>query len=79
MGLVGFGWGRGKEGTKATVPVSRGGELRDFQAVRRPLKIRGVRWERVAVKGQQLGVVSIRQFSSSTADEVADAIVAIEE
>ena len=69
---------RGKEGTKASLQVARAGAVKEFEAIRRPLKICGVKWQRVSVKGRELGVVTVRQFSSSTADEVADAVVAIE-
>ncbi len=71
----------GKEGTKAYVRVKRGGdgELKDFVAVRRPLRIQAINSRRQVVKNKAIGAISIRSFSSTTADDLANAIVALEE
>mmetsp|Transcript_39522 Transcript_39522/g.40276 ORF Transcript_39522/g.40276 Transcript_39522/m.40276 type:complete len:458 (-) Transcript_39522:126-1499(-) len=70
---------RGKEGTKASIRIIRNNNQLDFNPIRKPLKLVGVKGEREKVKGKEVGVVTVRQFSSDTAEKVASTIVKLEE
>jgi hypothetical protein len=46
---------RGKEGTKATVRVLRGGKQMDFATLRRPIKLKSVVSSKAEVNGKEIG------------------------
>jgi len=74
---------RGKEGTKASLQVSRNGQVVDITAIRRPITLKGTSSGQIEVissqKGKklQVGFVKIRSFSSTTKDEVTRALEAM--
>jgi carboxyl-terminal processing protease len=62
---------RGKEGTKVSVRVLRGGSNQlDFTIIRRPITLKGVASTVKVVKGKNVAVVSVRSFSGTTAGEI---------
>jgi carboxyl-terminal processing protease len=65
---------RGKENTKATLTVVRGTESLNFAAVRKPIKLKGVESYVKEVNGKKTGIVRIKQFSSTTRDDVMHAM-----
>jgi len=67
---------RGAPGTVVTLTILRGGRDKPFDVTltRAIIEIKPVKWE---IKGQ-IGVISISQFSRNAAQEVRDALVAID-
>ncbi|KAJ1432962.1 ClpP/crotonase-like domain-containing protein [Ochromonadaceae sp. CCMP2298] len=65
---------RGKEGTKASVRVSRGGSEVDVSALRRAIKLKGVSYSQLQTGGKKVGYVKVRSFASSTRQEVTSAL-----
>lgn len=67
---------RGKQGTRASVRVARSGDLvKDFAITRQPFRITGVTSKKVSKGGRVIGIVTIKSFSSTTADDVSDALL----
>jgi carboxyl-terminal processing protease len=65
---------RGKEGTKASVRVARGGSEVDVSALRRAITLKGVSYSTVSAGGKKVGYVKVRSFASNTRQEVTSAL-----
>jgi len=65
---------RGKQNTKASLRLLRGGQSFDFVVVRQPFKLKGVSWERVKSKGKDVGLITIKSFSGTTRDDILRAL-----
>jgi len=65
---------RGTQGTKASIRVRRGTGTLDFTVVRRPFKLKGVTSSVLNIRGNLVGVVTVRSFASTTRDDVMHAL-----
>jgi len=65
---------RGEKDTKASIRLSRAGKAMDFEVIRKPFKLKGVLSTVATVKGQNVGVITVKSFSSTTKDEVTRAL-----
>mmetsp|Transcript_38101 Transcript_38101/g.76358 ORF Transcript_38101/g.76358 Transcript_38101/m.76358 type:complete len:414 (-) Transcript_38101:137-1378(-) len=67
---------RGPKGSKLRLTVRRDGEAEPLVMIitRAEVKLAGVRSSTVSVEGQKVGLVRIKQFSTTTADDVAAAL-----
>lgn len=65
---------RGDSGTSVRLDVSRDGKLLVFPLTRAQFKYEGVRSEATTVRGQKIGVVTIKVFSKNTFEDVRMAV-----
>lgn len=73
---------RGKEGTKATLQLSRDQKgtkkVVDISVMRKAFKLKGVAWSKETINGKKTGLISIKSFSTQTRDDVIKAMESIE-
>ena len=69
----------GAKGTKASIRVSRNGEVIDYTVTREPFKLKTVSSSRESIKGKDVAVISIRSFDFSTCDNVVKALTDIKQ
>jgi carboxyl-terminal processing protease len=77
---------RGKDGTKATLELSRsssnesGAKKRtiNISVMRKAFKLKGVEWSKDTINGKKVGMIGIKSFSTQTRDEVVKAMESIE-
>ena len=73
---------RGKEGTKATLRLSREHKdtkkVIDISVTRKAFKLKGVEWSKETINGKKTGLISIKSFSTQTRDDVINAMESIE-
>ena len=61
---------RGKKGTKASVRIKRDDKIIDYTVIRQPFKIKSVLVKNIVSNNKNVGVISIKSFSSTTRDDV---------
>ena len=52
-------------------------ESKDYEIIRQPIKIAGVKSSLASVNGQQVGIIRIKSFSSTTENDIAQALDAL--
>ncbi len=61
---------RGKKGTKASVRIKREDKILDYTVIRQPFKIKSVIVKNVVYNNKNVGIITIKSFSSTTRDDV---------